>query len=76
MMQSIIAILTPSRIGRKQCLTKTKTKAPTTVILGNSILKNVYGYTISKATKFSKHIVVKHFFVAKINDRKHYMKPI
>ena len=28
----------------------TKTKAPTTVILRDSILKNVYGNTISKAT--------------------------
>ena len=53
----------------------TKTKAPSTVILGDSILKNVYGNTISKATKFTKHVVVKHFSGAKAHDIKHYMKP-
>ena len=51
-----------------------KTKAPTTVSLGDSIPKNVYGNTISKATKFKKHIVVKHFSGAKVDDMKHYMK--
>ena len=44
----------------------TKTKAPTTVSLVDSILKNVYGNTISKATEFKKHVVVKHFSVAKV----------
>ena len=53
----------------------TKTKAPTTVILGDSILKNVYGNTLSKATKFKKHVVVKHFSGAKVDNMKHYMKP-
>ena len=53
----------------------TKTKAPRKVILGDSILQNVYGNTISKATQFKKHIVVKHFSGAKIDDMKHYMKP-
>ena len=31
----------------------TKTKGPTAVNLGSSILKNVYGHTISKAAKFN-----------------------
>ena len=53
----------------------TKKKFPATVTLGDSILKNVYGNTISKATKFKKHIVVKHFSGAKLDDIKHYMKP-
>ena len=52
----------------------TKTKAPTTVILGDSILRNVYGNTISKATKFKKHVIVKHFSGAKVDDMKHCMK--
>ena len=34
----------------------TKTKAPRTVILIVSILKNVYGNSISKATKFKNHV--------------------
>ena len=42
-----------------------RTKAPTTVVLGDSILQNVYGNTISKTTKFKKHAVVKHFLVLK-----------
>ena len=48
----------------------TKTNAPTTVILGDTILKIVYGNTISKATKCKKH-VVKHFSGAKVDDMKH-----
>ena len=42
-----------------------RTKAPTTVILGDSILQNVYGNTISKTAKFKKHAVVKYFLVLK-----------
>ena len=53
----------------------TKTKAPTTVILGDSILKNAYWNTISKATKFKKHVIVKYFSGAKVDNMKHYMKP-
>ena len=56
----------------------TKTKAPTTAILGDSKLKNVYEHTISKAAKFKnckKHVVAKYFSVAKVHDMKHYMKP-
>ena len=49
----------------------TRARAPTTVILEDSILKNVYG----KATKFKKHVVVKHFSGVKVEDMKHYMKP-
>ena len=52
-----------------------KTKFPTTVILGDSILKNLYGNAIPKATKFKKHVIVKHFCGAKVDDMKHYMKP-
>ena len=53
----------------------TKTKAPTTVILGESILKNVYGNVISKALKFKKLVVAKHFSGAKVEGMKHCMKP-
>ena len=63
--------------GKEKTMSKknSKTKAPTTVILGESILKNVYGNVISKATKLKKHVVVKHFSGAKVDDMKHYMKP-
>ena len=53
----------------------TKTKAPTTATLGDSILKNVYGNTVSKAAKFKKHVVAKHFSGAKVDNMKYYMKP-
>ena len=46
----------------------TKTKVPTTVISGDSILKDLYENTISKAAKFKKHIVVKHFSGAKVDN--------
>ena len=52
-----------------------KTRAPTTVILGDSIIKNVYGNAITKSMKHKKHVVVKHFSGAKIEDMKHYVKP-
>ena len=52
-----------------------KTRAPTTVILGDSIRKNVYGNAITKSIKHKKHIVIKHFSGAKIEDIKHYVKP-
>ena len=45
-----------------------KTRAPTTVIL-------VYDNAITKSIKHKKHIVVKHFSGAKIEDMKHYVKP-
>ena len=54
---------------------KSRTKAPTTVILGDSIIKNVYGNAITKSIKHKKHVVVKHFSGAKIDDMKHYVKP-
>ena len=54
---------------------KTKTKAPTTVILDDLNVKNVYGNAIMKSVKHKKHVVVKHFSVAKIEDMKHYAKP-
>ena len=41
--------------------TISKTRAPTTVILGDSIIKNVYGNAITKSIKHKKHVVVKHF---------------
>ena len=54
---------------------KAKTKPPTTVILGDSIVKNVYGNAITKRVKHRKHVAVKHFSGAKIVDMKHYVKP-
>ena len=54
---------------------KAKAKVPTTVILGDSIVKNVYGNAITKWVKHRKHVVVKHFSGAKIDDMKHYVKP-
>ena len=59
----------------KNAQPKAKTKAPTTVILGDSTLKNVYGNAITKWVKHRKHVVVKHFSGAKIDDMKHYVKP-
>ena len=53
-----------------------KTRAPTTVILGDSIIKNVYGNAITKSIKHKKHVVVKHLPGAKIEDMKHYVKPM
>ena len=54
--------------------TSSKLKAPTTVILGDSIVKNVYRNIITKSVKHQKHVVVKHFSGAKIADRNHYKK--
>ena len=54
---------------------KAKIKVPTTVILGDSIVKNVYGNAITKLVKLRKHVVVKHFSGTKIDDMKHYLKP-
>ena len=56
-------------------MTVSKTRAPTTVILGDSIIKNVYGNAITKSIRHKKHVVVKHFSGAKIVDMKHYVKP-
>ena len=50
-------------------------RAPTTVILGDSIVKNVYGNNITKSMKHKKHVVVKHFSSAKTDDMYHYTKP-
>ena len=46
-----------------------------TAILGDSIIKNVYGNAITKLIKHKKHVVLKHFSNAKIEDTKHYVKP-
>ena len=56
----------------KSIVSKTKTRAHITVILGDSIVKNVYGNDITRSLK---HVVVKHFSRAKIDDMKHYVKP-
>ena len=56
-------------------MTVSKTRAPTTVILGDSIIKHVYGNAITKSIRHKKHVVVKHFSGAKIEDMKHYVKP-
>ena len=59
----------------KSIIPKTETRAPTTVILGDSIIKNVINKVITKSIKHMKHVVVKHFSGAKIEDMKHYVKP-
>ena len=59
----------------KPVISKTKTRAPTEVILGDSVVKNVYGNAITKSIKHKKHVVLKHFSGTKIEDMKHYVKP-
>ena len=59
----------------KSIISKTKTRAPTTVILGDSIVKNVYGNAITKSTKPKKRVMIKKFSGAKIEDMYHYVKP-
>ena len=58
----------------KSVISKTKTRAPTTVILRDLIVKNVYGNAITKSIKHKKH-VVKHLSGAKIEDMNNYVKP-
>ena len=60
--------------SQKLIISKTKNTAPTTVILGESIL-TVYDNAITKSIKHKKHVVVKDFPGAKIEDMKH-VKPI
>ena len=50
-------------------------RAPATVILGDSIVKNVYGNNITKSMKHKKHVVIKNFSGAKTDDMYHYTKP-
>ena len=59
----------------KSIISKTKPRAPPTVIPGDSIVKSVYGNAITKSIKYKKHIVVKQFSGAKIEDIKYYVKP-
>ena len=59
----------------KWIISKAKTRAPTTVTLGDSIIKKVFGNAITKSIKHKKHVVVKHFSGANIEDMKHYVKP-
>ena len=59
---------------QKLIISKTKNTAPTTVILGESIL-TVYDNAITKSIKHKKHVVVKDFPGAKIEDMKH-VKPM
>ena len=59
----------------KSIISKAKNSTPTTVILGDSILKNVYGNPITKSIKNKKHVVVKHSSSAKFEVMKHYVKP-
>ena len=54
--------------------TFSKEKGPTTVILRDSIVRNVYGNIITKSVKYQKQVVVKHFSGAKIADMNHYKK--
>ena len=60
--------------SQKLIISKTKNTAPTTVILGESIL-TVYDNAITKSIKHKKHVVVKDFPGAKIEDMKH-VKPM
>ena len=49
--------------------TSSKSKTPTTVTLGDSIVKNVHGNLITKSVKHQKHVVVKHFSGAETTRR-------
>ena len=60
--------------SQKLIISKTKNTAPTTVILGESIL-TVYDNAITKSIKHKKHVVVKDLPGAKIEDMKH-VKPM
>ena len=40
----------------KSIISKTGTRVPTTVILGDSIIKNIYGNAITKLIKHKKHL--------------------
>ena len=60
--------------SQKLIISKTKNTAPTTVILGESIL-TVYDNAITKSIKHKKHVVVKDFPGAKIEYMKH-VKPM
>ena len=51
----------------KSIISKTKARAPVAVILGDSIVKNIYGNAITKSIKHKKHVVVKHFSGAKLS---------
>ena len=59
----------------KSIISKTKTRAPTTVTFVDSIVKNFYGNAITKSIRDKKHVVAKHFSGGKIGDVKHYVKP-
>ena len=56
--------------GPRQINGKSKTKIPATVILRDSIVKSIYDNAITKSAKHKKHIVVKHFSGAKVDDIK------
>ena len=59
----------------KSTISKTKTRVPTTVILGDSIVKIVYDNAITKSINHKTHVVrkhvVKHLSGAKTEDIKH-----
>ena len=59
----------------KSITSKTRNRVPATVILRDSIVKNVYGNAFTKSIKHKKHVVVKHFSGAKIEDMECYAKP-
>ena len=59
----------------KSVISKTKSGAQTTVILGDSFVKNIYGNAITKSIKHKRHVAVKHISGAKIDDIKHNVKP-
>ena len=56
--------------GPRQISGKSKTEIAATVILRDSIVKSIYDNAITKSAKHKKHIVVKHFSGAKVDDIK------
>ena len=60
----------------KSIISKTKTRAPTTVVLGDSIKKNNSIAIVKnmKSIKHKSHVVIRHFSGAKIEHMKHYLK--
>lgn len=59
-------LVQPQVIVKKS--TFSKLRAPETVILRDSIVKNIYGNMIAKSMKHQKHIVAKHISGTKIAD--------
>lgn len=65
-------LVQPQVIVKKS--TFSKLRAPETVILRDSIVKNIYVNIIAKSMKHQKHIVAKHISGTKIADTNHCKK--